>query len=240
MKKYCYLKKYPVYIFGKSTLFFIKPISVLISLIGIILLGSALHPLISYQVGFSPQFQVSQIVSPLGVDIYSLNQVLGEQQTVDELYSAKNWFPNAVLPTPEEEETLSYFLSIPKLKIFDAVVKIGVENLDKNLVQYPGTGKPGKNGNVVIFGHSVLPQFFNPKNYKTIFSTLPTIGKGEEILLDYDGIRYTYKVDELKEVPPNDVSILEQKYDDAYVTLVTCVPPGTYLRRLIVRGRLVK
>jgi len=42
------------------------------------------------------------------------------------------------------------------------------------------------------------------------------------------------------EVEPEDLSILEQRFDDSYLTLVTCVPPGTYLRRLVVRARLVK
>jgi sortase A len=104
--------------------------------------------------------------------------------------------------------------------------------------EYPGTANPGQPGNTVLFGHSVLPQFFNPKNYLTIFSTLPTLKDGDEILVNFDGVNYRYLVEEMVEVSPEDTSVLEQRYDDSYITLITCVPPGTYLRRLIVRGRL--
>jgi sortase A len=85
-----------------------------------------------------------------------------------------------------------------------------------------------------------LPQFFNPKDYMTIFSTLPTLKIGDEILVDFDGVRYRFLVSEMVELPPDDLAILEQHYDDSYISLVTCVPPGTYLRRLVVRARLAK
>jgi sortase A len=44
---------------------------------------------------------------------------------------------------------------------------------------------------------------------------------------------------ELKEVKPTDVSVLEQRYDEKTISLVTCIPPGTYLRRLIVKAKLL-
>ena len=205
---------------------------------------NATAPIISYQLHLSPEFKEPEFLSPVvpGSQIGSLsvfNQVLGEQDE-DNLIDIKNWFPEAVFPSPKKEEIASFNLSIPVLKINDALVKVGVDSLDKNLAQYPGTGIPGQKGNTVIFGHSVLAQFFNPKNYKTIFSTLPTIKKKDEILLDYDGVRYTYLVEEMTEVQPNDIGILAQRFDDSYITLVTCVPPGTYLRRLVVRARLTQ
>jgi len=241
MRKYRYIKKYPFHIFGKNPTYFLKPVSLFFSFLGLVFVSGAVFPVISYQLKLSPKFQSEEVLSPLSSNLNSVfSQVLGEQIPTDDLSNIRNWFPQAPFSFSKKEENSPYYLSIPDLKIFEAVVKVGVEDLDKNLVQYPGTGIPGRIGNVVIFGHSVLPQFFNPKNYKTIFSTLPTIKKGTEILLDYDEVRYTYRVEELTEVPPNDVSILGQKYDDAYVTLVTCVPPGTYLRRLVVRGKLAK
>ena len=132
------------------------------------------------------------------------------------------------------------FLAIPKLEIVQAVVQIGGEDLMKSLIHYPGTALPGQYGNAVIFGHSVLPQFFNPENYKTIFSTLPTLEGGDDIFLDFDGVTYHYQVTQIVETLPEDVSVLEQHYNGEYLTLVTCVPPGTYLKRLVIRGRLVR
>ncbi|MCL5091099.1 MAG: sortase [Patescibacteria group bacterium] len=165
--------------------------------------------------------------------------VLGEEIDFVDFTKASNWFPETKVNFNEKDPS-SYILSIPKLNIKEAAVWVGMEDLKKSLIQYPGTPLPGRFGNTVIFGHSVLPQFFNPKNYTTIFSTLPTLKPKDEIWIDYNQVKYKYLVEQMIEVQPNDISILAQRYDDSYLTLITCVPPGTYLRRLIVRARLTK
>ena len=101
-----------------------------------------------------------------------------------------------------------------------------------------GTGLPGEYGTAVVFGHSTLPQFFSPTNYKTIFSLLPTLTIGDEIFVTYDGVQYRYIIFEMVITDPTDLSSLEQRFDDSYLTLITCVPPGTYWKRLNVRARL--
>ncbi|HUV47009.1 MAG TPA: sortase [Candidatus Bathyarchaeia archaeon] len=149
-----------------------------------------------------------------------------------------NWFPTAVIPPVTPSKITHYTLAIPKLKINEAVVEVGGIEVKKTLVQYPGTAFPGEFGNVVIFGHSVLPAFYNPKDYKTIFSTIPTLEKGDQILVSSDGIEFIYEVVFYKEVKPEDIDILEQRFDQQTLSLVTCVPPGTYLRRGIIIARL--
>lgn len=111
----------------------------------------------------------------------------------------------------------------------------------KNLIQFPGTALPGKIGNSVIIGHSILPQFFDPENYLSIFSTLPRIRKNDEVFVNYDGVAYKYVVQDLFEVKPDDIQIMEQNSAGSFLTLVTCTPPGHPLkpRRLIVRAGLV-
>jgi len=120
-------------------------------------------------------------------------------------------------------------------------VAIGGEDLSKSLIQYPGTATPGKRGNAVIFGHSILPIFYNPKDYLAIFSTLPTLKKGDEILVSYDGVSYKYLVEDMFEVLPTDIEVLEQNTSDSFLSLITCVPPGDPRkpRRLVVRARIV-
>jgi sortase A len=91
----------------------------------------------------------------------------------------------------------------------------------------------------VIIGHSVLPQFFDPKNYLSIFSTLPRLRPGDDFFISYDGIQYRYVVEDMVEVDPTNFTVLEQRFDDAFATLITCVPPGLKTKRLAVRARLV-
>jgi len=139
----------------------------------------------------------------------------------------------------------SFYLSIPKLKIEDAVVHTNSPDLNPSsaLGHYPGTALPGENGNAFIYGHSVLPWFFNPKNYKTIFSTLNRLEPGDEFYITYNNRTYTYAVETTKEVQPNQVDPLAEvkpKFlNESTVVLMTCSPPGTKLRRLLVSGVLI-
>ncbi len=197
---------------------------------GIFLIGWVVIPIFLFFI-FNP-ITYQNLISPLPD---SGNEVLGF--TTIDYTKAQNWFP-----TQAQKKTIAsvdgYRISIPKLKIKDAYVTIGSDDLSKSLIHYGGTGLPGQYGTTVVFGHSILPQFFDPTNYKAIFSTLPTLKTGDEINVNYDGVSYTYVVEGSRVVKPDDVTGLEQRYDNSYLTLVTCVPPGTYLARLWVTARL--
>lgn len=155
-----------------------------------------------------------------------------------------NWFPNLHLTPSEAEEQVEYQLDIPSLRIERAKIKIGGTNLDHSLIQYPGTAEPGQLGSPVIFGHSILRQFYNPsvnntRRYFSIFSTIMTLKTGDKIYVTRDSVRYTYVVTKKDVVKPEDTFILEQAYDAKRLKLVTCVPEGTYLRRGVVTAELV-
>lgn len=230
--RYRYVKRPPR---SQALLINTRYLSIFLTFMGFILIGAAVVPIFFYQFFVSPNFSKPKMVKPVSEETV----VLGEKANEEADYTLlSSWFPEAPKFPPLPSKITHYTLSIPKLKIKDAVVQIGGEDLKKSLVQYEGTAFPGQFGNTVVFGHSVLPQFYNPQSYITIFSTLPTLKKGDGVLVDFDGVSYEYLVEEMVEVKPGDISILEQRYDDSYLTLVTCVPPGTYLRRLIVRARL--
>lgn len=152
--------------------------------------------------------------------------------------------PNTWFPTAPQKKVVTavstYTLSIPKLHIQNATVTIAGDDLDKSLVHYGGTALPGEYGNTVIFGHSTLVQLYNPKSYNTIFSLLPTLKIGDEIDVTYDGISYVYKVFDMTVTDPTDLSALAQSFDDSYLTLITCVPPGTIWERFHAKAKLVR
>ena len=174
--------------------------------------------------------------------------VMAHQETqpvvVDLDYTkVSNWFPQADITSGQASlpsTVKSYTLSIPKLDIDTMDVVIGGDSLDEHLIHYSGTALPGQYGNPVIFGHSVLPVFYNPQNYMTIFSKIPSLEKGDEIFVKYDGVEYKYLVESYHEIEPSQVEVLEQRYDRQTLTLITCVPPGTYLRRGVVMAVLSK
>lgn len=155
---------------------------------------------------------------------------------------ASNWFLDGKQAKDFGESSVGYYtISIAALGIDNATVSIGGEDLNQSLIQYPGTALPGQKGSPTVFGHSVLPAFYNPKNYETIFSTIPSLKNGDLIEVNYDGITYRYKVENKIIVKPTDISILDQDLSDSFLTLVTCVPPGdpTMPYREVVRARIV-
>lgn len=228
--RYLYVKKNPV---NQQK---IKWPSLVLVVVGLLVVLSAVGPIFFYQFVTSPKMEpmkrpiTDQTI--LGIDTKPSNE--------PDFTDPNVWFPTAPKLSPLPSKITHYNLSIPKLKIENAVVEVGGADLKKSLIQYEGTVYPGQFGNTVIYGHSVLPQFYNPKNYHTIFATLPTLKINDDIFIDFDGIRYRYQVMEMVEVKPTDISVLEQRYDDSFISLITCVPPGTYLRRLVVRAKLTK
>ena len=215
--------------------------AVFMVLVGVFLLGNAIFPIAYYQFAQSPRFttSASDFEESEPENISPNTAVLGSQIKLVDYTKASNWISGIDEVEFISDET-SYEISIPNLGINSAIVNVGGNDLTKSLIQYPGTSLPGRPGNPVVFGHSVLPQFFNPKNYKSIFSTLPRLKEGDDIIVRSGGVTYKYLVERMVEKGPDDLSILAQRYDDSYLTLVTCVPPGTYLKRLVVRARITK
>lgn len=198
---------------------------------GLVILAGVILPIATYQLSGQ-----EKLISPLPESTTSKNL-----EALD-YTKASNWFEGGAAKESFTSSNITFYtISIPRLKIEDATVAIGGEDLAKSLIQYPGTALPGRPGNSVIFGHSILPIFYNPKDYLSIFSTLPTLKKGDEIKVNYDGVSYEYRVEDLFEVLPSDIQVLEQNASDSFLTLVTCVPPGDPRKpkRLIVRARVV-
>ena len=206
----------------------INRLSRLSIIVGVLLLFWALYPVISFEV-YSKFFIKNQTkLSDTG------------SNKLQDLTKASLWFPSVNSQVVSQNINVKeYSLSIPKLNIEDAKVIVGGEDLKKSLIQFVPTSLPGENGNVVILGHSTLPQLYNTKDYKTIFTYLPSLKEGDQVEVKLGDQTFMYKVYEMIVVKPDKVSVLNQKFDDSYLTLITCVPPGTYWNRLIVKAKLV-
>ena len=208
---------------------------------GLVILAGVIYPIASYNSRYSKNY--TKLISPLadsGNQIQGVLTVSTRGESDDT--KASSWFTGGAGEEAFNVANISHYtISIPKLKIDSATVTIGGEDLSKSLIHYPGTAMPGKRGNSVIFGHSILPIFNNPKEYIAIFTMLPYLKTGDLVYIDYDGISYTYKVEEMFEVLPTDLQVLDQDDSDSFITLVTCVPPGDPRdpKRLIVRARVV-
>ncbi len=214
----------------------LRIISAFLAVLGVALIIFSIYPIVEYE--FVSRKRFPRLVSPMSVRERYFILFAPKKDYKD----FKNWSSEYELNTSAAENSGKYFLSIPRLGIKNAAVFEGGEDLSKSLIQYPGTSRPGQIGNTVIFGHSILPVFFNPQNYLSIFSTIPKLKMGDEIFVDTDNVKYKYTVSEMFEVEPDNLDILDQKVSNSYLSLVTCVPPGHPLkpRRLVVKAELTE
>jgi len=110
--------------------------------------------------------------------------------------------------------------------------------LTKGVAHAKGTALPGHVGNTFIFAHS-SEDWYIANRYNSIFYLLHKLERGDEIDLYYKNQKYIYKVTEKKLVDSNAMQYLEDTgKNTSTVTLMTCWPPGTTLKRLIVIGQI--
>lgn len=219
-------------------------------LLGSLFLFWSFYPVIAFEI-YSRIFIKQNISSPIpttqAASLEKSASVLGTANSFStnlaDFTKANVWFPTAkgVDTLGKDKPRLkSYRLSIPSINVEDAKVQIGGEDLLSGLVHYQSPSMPGEVGNIPIFGHSTLPQLHKKDDYKSIFTYLPTIESGAKVYADVGDVRYTYKVYDKFVVKPSQISVLNQEYDDSYLTLVTCVPLGTYWNRLVVKAKLTE
>ena len=93
-----------------------------------------------------------------------------------------------------------------------------------------GTAEPGEPGNAVVSAHR-----------DTFFRKITNLTPGATILIERGGRLFTYAVEGIKIVKPNDLSVAAPTSDNR-LTLVTCDPayyPGPAPQRLVVISKLM-
>jgi LPXTG-site transpeptidase (sortase) family protein len=110
--------------------------------------------------------------------------------------------------------------------------------LKDGVVHYPGTSLPGETGNIVITGHSsYFP--WDAGRFKDVFALLEDVVEGDKVVVYHEQDKYIYEVYDIKIVLPEDIEVLKQTPEDK-LTLITCWPVGTNLKRLIVTAKPVE
>jgi len=111
--------------------------------------------------------------------------------------------------------------------------KIYLDALNKGVAHAWGTAFPGEGSHIFLFAHST-DYFWNVGVYNAIFYLLNKLEVNDEVNLFYKGQRFIYRVIGKKIVNPSQVEYLTQKTNKEFLTLQTCWPPGTTLKRLLV------
>lgn len=148
-----------------------------------------------------------------------------------------------------EEETETYnslldvtgtgimgYIEIPKIECTlpiyhgtdEGVLQVAIGHIE-------GTSLPvgGSSTHCVVSGHRGLPS-------AKLFTELDELVKGDLFMLRVLDEVFTYSVDQILIVEPDDVSALEIERGKDLCTLVTCTPYGINTHRLLVRGHRVE
>jgi sortase A len=244
MRKLVYKKRK-----GLSPRALMRLAGLVIAIAGVSLAGYTFFPLISYEIYIQPAFASQSFASPIPQTTIiaqdTINSLL--QNTADQLShlgdsNDNNWLP----PTNQDQykqvgvtaELSNYYISLPKLGIENAYVSTLDNNVNLHLIHFPGTALPPNTGNAAIFGHSTLPQWFDPHNPHAIFATALDTKIGDPINVTVGNKLYRYQVIAMNIVPADDTSYLAQDSNGSYLSLITCTPPGTTWKRLVIKAKL--
>lgn len=221
----------------------------LVAVLGLCLAGYTFFPLISYEIYIQPAFASQNFASPIPQNTIITQDAIKSllQNTADQLSHFGDPNDNSWLPptSPEQykdmgvtEELSNYYISIPSLDIGNAYVSTTDNNVNLHLVHFPGTALPPHIGNSAIFGHSTLPQWFDPHNPHAIFATALDTKVGDIIDVTVGSKVYKYVVIKMSIIAADDTSYLAQDTDGSYLSLITCTPPGTTWKRLVIKAKL--
>lgn len=124
------------------------------------------------------------------------------------------------------------YMEIPKLGLSMSVYHTTEESVLQHYIGHvEGSSLPvgGLGSHSVVSGHRGLPS-------AELFTNLDRMELGDLFQIHVLGELLTYQVDDISVVLPNEVTQLEIKPDQDWMTLVTCTPYGVNTHRLLVRG----
>lgn len=105
--------------------------------------------------------------------------------------------------------------------------------LSRGVAQAKGTGKPGEGVNIFLFAHSSATYLLATR-YNSVFYLLHKLEIGDDIHVWYQGVERIYHVKSKAFVPASETNYMKAGRGQEKLTLMTCWPPGTTLKRLII------
>lgn len=165
-------------------------------------------------------------------------------------FSDKQEITNGYDPDAPGDAKPAVYVKIAKIGVDAPMVwsqseveKNMLADLEKGLSHFAKTSAPGENGNAIISGHS-SNYVWAKGDYNYVFKNLSNLAKGDTVIVktvQRNGkiITYKYQVTDNFISAPDDERIFANT-DGPTLTLSTCWPVGTSLKRTIIKADLVK
>ena len=217
-------------------------ILVIIFLIGLSLL---LYPTVS---DYWNSFTSSRAITHYSDEVANMNrelyqQILGEAQAYNQsLVGRSNSYLLSDAQKAEYERLLNIdgtgvmgYVEVPSIKVSlpiyhgteESVLQVAIGHLEWSSLPVGGASS-----HCVISGHRGLPS-------AKLFSDLDEVVEGDIFIMRVLDETFTYEVDQILIVEPQDTEALLIQEGEDLCTLVTCTPYGINTHRLLVRGHRI-
>ena len=145
------------------------------------------------------------------------------------------------LITKTENKITENRLYIPKIDINLPYSTGGAETMERGAWwRKPENGSPKDGGNFVLSAHRFIMGLTPQQTLrKSPFYNIDKLTVGDEIIIDYNGVRYNYVISEKQSVKPDAVEI-EQLTDQPQLTLYSCTLGGANDGRDVIIAKLKK
>lgn len=117
--------------------------------------------------------------------------------------------------------------------------RIYQQALTQGVAHAKGTALPDQPGNTFLFAHS-SDSLLNANTYNAVFYLLNKLESSDIFYIAYKEKLYKYQVVKKQLVSPTEINFYDKSVADAEqtATLMTCWPPATTLKRIVVVGEL--
>jgi LPXTG-site transpeptidase (sortase) family protein len=166
--------------------------------------------------------QTDEVISPI---------FLPSDEKISQQLASVDYLPNDRIYINKISVNAPIIWNVPEDKIID--------ELKNGVVHFQNTALPDQEkGNIFISGHS-SGYWWSKDLYNQVFALLDQTENSDKIYLTYNNKYYTYEIFNKTTVSPKQVDVLKSSIDEPMLSLMTCVPIGTNLNRLIVQAKMV-
>jgi len=158
---------------------------------------------------------------------------------------------SSIAPVVEDREKENQYVNssesrvvIPKINVDAPIVFMDSKNnedileaIKNGVAHYAGTAMPGRIGNTFLTGHSSY-YWWSGGQYNQVFALLNRLEANDLVYIYHKNGIYVYRVRTSIVVNPSQTEVLDPTPTPT-LSLMTCVPLGTNLRRLIVKADLI-
>jgi len=194
----------------------------------VILIAISFTPIIEQEINFRLKKEENVVIrNQMLVNLAEADKVI-EVQKEAESYGVNSYF-SVVVPKIEAASNIVVNVNTANKEEY-------LEALRKGVAHAKGTYFPGQGENIFLFAHSTDSPV-NFSRYNAIFYLLRKLDEGDQIVLYFADKKYIYEVESKFTTNINDTTWITESTDDERLLLMTCDPPGTTWRRLIISAK---